>query len=165
MGFTSVVVEGILLIAAVIAASVFAVAFLTKMSEVKETFLYSMKASVARVKTKVVIAYATYDSSQGLFLVYAKNVGQYDVLPIDKIDVYFGSLGKASLYSYDYDGVFSAGEWSYVELSGKKANVWEIGETIEIKIYNATTIDPPYYVKIVLPYGESVEETFSEVPT
>ena len=165
MGFTSVVVEGILLIAAVVAASVFAAAFLTKMGEVREAFLYSMKASVAKVKTKIVITYATYDDTQGLFLVYAKNVGQYDVLPIDKIDVYFGSLGKAGLYSYDYDGVLSPGEWNYVELSGKRANVWEVGETVEIKIYNSTVVNPPYYVKIVLPYGESAEETFSEVPT
>lgn len=165
MGFTSVVVEGILLIAAVIAASVFAAAFLTKIGEVKETFLYSMKTSVARVKTRVVITYATYDNSQRLFLIYAKNVGQYDVLPIDKIDVYFGSLGKASLYNYDHDGVLSPGEWNYVELSGKRANVWEVGETVEIKIYNSTVVNPPYYVKIVLPYGESAEETFSEVPT
>ncbi len=165
MGFTSVVVEGILLIAAVVAASVFAAAFLTKMGEVKDVFVSTMKANVAKVKTKVAITYAAFNDTGGFFVVYAKNVGQYEVSPLNKIDVYFGSLGKAILYTYDFDGSFSPGEWSYVEFSGKKANVWEIGETIEIKIYNATTVDPPYYVKIVLPYGGSAEETFSEVPT
>ena len=165
MGFTSVVVEGILLISAVVAASVFAAAFLTKMGEVKDAFVYSTKANIARVKTKITVVYATYNDSEGFFVVYAKNVGQYEVSPISKIDVYFGSLGKAVLYSYDFDGIFSPGEWTYIEFTGKKVDIWEIGETIEIKVYNSTTIDPPYYVKIVLPYGESVEETFSEVPT
>ena len=165
MGFTSVVVEGILLITAVVAASVFAVAFLTKMGEVKDAFVYSMKANVAKVKTKIAVIYATYNNSGGFFVVYAKNVGQYDVSPIGKIDVYFGTVGKAVLYNYDLDGVFSHGEWTYTEFSSRKAGVWEVGETIEIKIYNSTVVNPPYYVKIVLPYGESAEETFSEVPT
>ncbi len=164
MGSTSVIVEGILLIAAVVAASVFATTFLTRIGEIKDSFAYSMKANVAKVKTKVVITYTTYNDSANYFVIYVKNVGQYTVSPISEMDIYFGTLGKASLYNYDKDGILSPGEWDYVEISGKKTGVWELGETIEIRVLNASTINPPYYVKIVLPCGVSAEEIFSKVP-
>jgi len=158
MGFSGVVVEGIILVAAVIAASVFATTFLGKVFEVKDIFVQLTKKNIERLKAKVVVVYATYDKDLGCFLVFAKNVGKVPIKPIDKIDVYFGTLGEAKPYTYSQTPTL--GQWSFVE-HGSENNIWELGETLELRIFNQTTIETPYYVKIILPQGGIAEETFS----
>lgn len=165
MGFSSIIVEGIILIAAVIASSILATAIVERTNMVNDAIKQSMKQQADSIKAKIVIVYATYDESIGLFIVYLKNVGKYPIRAIDKMDIYFGEYGKAELYVYDKDGALSPGEWSYMEISESKiSNVLEPGETIKILIYNSTVVNPPYYVKIFTPYGTWDEKEFLNAP-
>jgi len=166
MGHATVVVEAIVMISAVIAASVFASALVTKVGELRQAVAAAIRSQVERVEIDAVATYATYDPGQSCFLVYIKNVGRYSVpyAYLPKADVYFGSTGSAQLYSYDSDGNPAPGEWSFTEALGNGNDRWEPGETIVLRIYNSTAVDPPYYVKFVLPSGSSVEAVFSEVP-
>ncbi len=161
MGFSSLVVEGIMLIAVVIASAVFASGVVDRIIQVNEAIKISMKQQAESVMTKIAIVYAAYDENAGLFVVYAKNIGKYPVLAINKINVYFGEYGKAQLYTYDVDGVLSPGEWSYIEVDGEKTSIWEPGETIEILIYNTTTVSNLCYIRIVTPSGTFAEDEFS----
>ncbi len=163
MGFSSVVVEAIIMVSAVIAASVLASAIVNKVNVMNNVFQTVLKSKNEALLTKVVITYAAYDDSLGLFRVYATNIGSYAVTAMDKIDIYFGEYGHATLYTYDRDGVLTRGEWSYVEPEGNEPNVWEPGETIEFLIYNSTAVNMPYYVKIVLPTGSYADEVFTDI--
>jgi len=160
MGFSSVVVEGIILVAAVIAASVFAATFMGKVFEVKDALAQMAKRNVEHFKLKVVVVYATYNNELGCFLVFAKNVGKIPVKPIEEVSIFFGTLGKAEPYYYNPSPTY--GQWTYVEHSTVNG-IWELGETVEFRIYNQTNIETPYYVKLILPQGGFAEEMFSEV--
>lgn len=163
MGYSSVIVEAIFTIASIIAASVFATLLVGKMNEFHDIFALTVKSKIQNMKINIAITYAAYDDSQGFFLVYAKNIGKKTIVALPSADLYFGTLGSAKLYMYDGDGIFSPGEWRFEE-STNPDNYWSPGETIIFKIYNETSIDPPYYVKIVLPEGSYAEETFSIIP-
>jgi len=164
MGFSSVVVEGIILVAAVIASAVLATTIVEKVSIVNDAIRQSMKQQADSIMTRISIVYATYDTNIGLFVVYAKNIGKYPVIGLDKLSVYFGEYGKAELYIYDRDGALAPGEWNYVEVSGSEPGVWEPGETIKIFIYNSTVVNSPLYVKICTPSGSWAEEEFVLIP-
>ena len=159
MGFSSVIVEGIILIAAIIAASVFAATFMGKVFEVKDVFTQLAKKNVERLKAKAVIVYATYDKDLGCFLIFAKNVGKIPIKPINEINVYFGTLGEARPYTYS--DTPTSGQWSFIEY-GVENSIWELGETLELRVFNSTSVKNPYYVKIVLPQGGIAEEIFSQ---
>jgi len=159
MGFSSVIVEGIILVAAIIAASVFAATFMGKVFEVKDVFAQLAKKSVERLKAKAVIVYATYDKNLGCFLIFAKNVGKIPIKPINEINVYFGTLGEARPYTYS--DTPTSGQWSFIEY-GVENNIWELGETLELRVFNNTSVETPYYVKIILPQGGVAEEIFSQ---
>ncbi|MCD6301316.1 MAG: hypothetical protein J7L82_04520 [Staphylothermus sp.] len=164
MGFSSVVVEGIILVAAVIASAVVAATIVERVSVINDALRQSMKQQANSIMTRISIVYATYDTTVGLFVVYAKNIGKYPVIGLDKLNVYFGEYGKADLYVYDRDGVLVPGEWSYIEVSGSEPEVWEPGETIKIYIYNSTVVNSPFYVKIYTPSGSWTEEEFVFIP-
>jgi len=159
MGFSSVIVEGIILVAAIIAASVFAATFMGKVFEVKDVFTQLAKKNVERLKAKAVIVYATYDKDLGCFLIFAKNVGKIPIKPINEINVYFGTLGEARPYTYS--DTPTSGQWSFIEY-GVENNIWELGETLELRVFNSTSVKTPYYIKIVLPQGGIAEEIFSQ---
>jgi len=163
LGYSSVIVEAVFMIASVIAASVFATMLVGKMNEFHDIFALTVKSRIQSIKINIAITYATYDSSQGCFLIYAKNIGKKIIIALPSADLYFGTVGSAKLYTYDRDGLFSPGEWRFEELIDSD-NYWSPGETIVFKIYNETAIDPPYYVKIVLPEGTYTEESFSIIP-
>ena len=159
MGFSGVIVEGIILVAAVIAASVFAATFMGEVFKVRDLFTQLARKSAEQLKAKVVIVYATYDRDLECFLIFAKNVGKIPIKPINEINVYFGTLGEAKFYMYS--SIPASGRWSFVE-HGVKNNAWELGETLEFRVFNNTSVRTPYYVKIVLPQGGIAEEVFSQ---
>ena len=163
MGFSSVVVEAIIMMSAVIAASMLASVIVSKVNVINDAFQTVMREKNRAMLTRIAITYATYDDTSGLFIVYATNIGSYAVSAMDKINIYFGEYGHAAFYTYDRDGILSPGEWSYIEPEGEKPNVWEPGETIEFIIYNSTAVNMPYYVKIVLPSGSQTDEIFTDI--
>ena len=163
MGSSSVVVEGILMIAAIVAASVFASSFVVKLAEFKESFNSVVRSYSDKVKTNIVIIYATYLNSTGSFTVYARNIGKTSVF-IKSMSIYFGNTTELDLYTYDYDGVPASGEWDYTVANAPDNGLWEPGETLIIHIYNITALTPPYIVKLVLPNGYVAQETFASLP-
>ncbi len=160
MAATSVVVEGILMIAAIITASIFASTFFVKLMEMRDVMSGMARGYSERLKTSIMIIYATYFKDQGYFVVYAKNIGKSSIF-IKRMNIYFGNTTKMDLYLYNYDGIVEKGEWDYVEVDGVSDGLWNPGETLTIYIYNMTSIEPPYTVKIVAPNGYKTEETFA----
>ncbi len=160
MASASVVVEAILMIAAIITASIFASSFFTKLLELKDAMNSMVSQYRNRLKTELMIIYATYLKDRGYFAIYAMNIGKSTIY-IERISIYFGNSTLMNLYMYDYDAVLEPGEWFYEEVSDHRDRLWEPGETIVIYLLNQTTITPPYIVKLVLPNGYSVNEVFA----
>lgn len=163
MGSSSVVVESILMIAAIVAASVFASSFVVKLAEFKDSFNSVVRSYSDKVKTDIMIVYATYLNSTESFVVYARNIGKTSIF-IKSMSVYFGNTTELDLYTYDYDGEPALGEWDYTIANAPDNGLWEPGETLIIYIYNVTTLTPPYIVKLVLPNGYVAQETFAPLP-
>jgi len=151
------------MIAAIVAASIFASSFVVKLAEFKDSFNSVMRSYSDKVKTNIMIIYATYLNSTGSFVVYARNIGETSVF-IKSISVYFGNTTELDLYTYDYDGVPAPGEWDYSTVNSPDNGLWEPGETLVFYIYNVTTLTPPYVVKLVLPNGYVAQETFAPLP-
>ncbi len=162
---TAVVVEGILMIAAVVAASVFASMLATRLFEIRDTANEMLQALNDRAKTSIMIIYATYvkTSTTGYFVVYAMNTGKTGIV-IPKLEIYLGNYTRLDPYTYAYDGTVSPGEWTYDEVYGNGDGIWSPGEAIAIYIYNTTAIMPPYVVKIVTQNGVVSQEVFTQLP-
>jgi len=158
MGFATVAAEAILLVAVIVCASIFASTITAKMIEMKQSVDVKTKDVVETAKTEVVIAYITYDDSEGCFKVYIKNVGKVPVYDVRKFTIVFGEYGKATLHEYSSPAI--PGTWNYTEYDTAN-NILDVQEIISINIFNSTTLTNPCYVKIVLPNGMSVEEVFT----
>jgi len=162
MSGVSVVVEGIIMIAAIVTVSIFASTFLTKIIEMGDVMNNIAKDYKERLRTDLMIIYATYMNSTNDFIVYARNIGKSTIF-IKELGIYFGNSTRLDMYMYDYDGIPEPGEWYFTEADGTNDGLWNPGETLIIHICNVTTIEPPYIVKIVTPSGYSVEETFAPI--
>ena len=155
----SVIVEGILMIAAIVTASIFASTFLTKLLEIRDAVNVMAHQYSSRIKTELTIIYTTYLSNRECFAIYSMNIGK-SVIYIKRLSIYFGNSTLMNLYTYDFDGTPNPGEWYYEELGNNVDDLWEPGETIVIYVVNQTSVKPPYVVKLALPNGYSISEAF-----
>jgi len=162
MSSASVIIEGIIMIAAIITASIFASSFLVKIMEMSDVMNSIAKGYKEKLRTHLMIIYATYLNTSNSFVVYARNIGESSIF-IKRLSIYFGNNVKLDLYVYDYDGSPEPGEWYYDEVDGVSDGIWNPGETLAIYICNVTSIKPPYIVKIVTPSGYKIEETFAPI--
>ncbi len=112
---------------------------------------------------KFTYVYATFNESDSSFIIYLKNTGEYPIYSLDKFTVVFGSVGSALYYPYNEFASTNSSSWRYVEL-GNKNGVWDPGETLEIIVYNSTTINPPFFFKLTTANGNSVQVEFSLTP-
>ena len=153
---STVISTAIIVIAGVLMASIFAIAVISQVGAIDSTFKSLSRNALDKMKTSIDIVYLTVNDTY--FVVYVKNTGQRSISinELYSTDIYFGNGTKVKLYTYGTSGL---NIWNYTETISD--NTWGTGETLIIRIYNSTSIEGPYYIKIVLPNGVSDEDTFT----
>ena len=158
MGESTTITHALLTIVAISIAASFALIVISRASLLSSTISQMVYSKSQEMRIQITVTYM-YNNSSTEYIVFAKNTGTSSLTGFSLIDVYFGTFGEElKLYTYNQSG--GAGHWNVTEY-GSTQGVWEKGETIEIHIYTSQPVDPPYYVKIVLPFGSGAEEVFT----
>jgi len=151
LGFSTTITHAILVVAALTAASILSTAIIIKFNFITSTISQVVQSQANSLLTDITIIDVFYNSTGGYFIIYAKNTGNLEIArdSISKTDVYLGRYGDAlDLYIYNASG--GPGYWNYSKADPSSTS-WLVGETITIKVYNRTTVQSPYHVKICLP--------------
>ncbi len=153
MGASTTIAHALLTIAAITIAAAFAFTMIAKTSSLTSSISQFIFSQSQNLRTSISIIEVHYDSSLACFVVYVKNTGEvdYPVTILNNTDVYLGTYGS-SLTLYIYNASGGAGYWNYTQ-KGVIDNTWSAGETIEIHVYNQTSVEAPYHVRVVLPNG------------
>ncbi len=163
LGVAGPLSEALLIVVGIVLALLLASTIFSKIS-VFQSKVDVLSSQLSRAMSeKFSYVYATYNESDSSFVIYLKNTGDYPIYAIDEFTVVFGSVGSALFYPYNASASTNSSSWKYVEL-GNKNNIWDPGETLEIIIYNSTTINPPYFFKVTTANGNSVQVEFSLTP-
>ncbi|MEM0090360.1 MAG: hypothetical protein QXF84_03320 [Nitrososphaerota archaeon] len=158
---TSFISEAIIMIAAIVATSVFATTFMSGLYAVSDANKFAISRMEHELKTEVKIIFAA-PVSETVIKVWLKNVGQSDI-PSELIglsELFFGS--KTSFQHIPYGGV-SLPRWYYefvndVDDDGR----WDPSETIEITIewpYSLQKGD--YFIRFAIYTGKYTDFMFS----
>ncbi len=153
MGASTTIAHALLTIAAITLAAAFAFTMIAKTSSLTSSISQFIFSQSQNLRTSITLIEVHYDDSLSCFVIYVKNTGEvdYPLSVLNNTDIYIGTYGSSlSLYTYDLSG--STGHWNYTQ-KGEENSAWDAGETIEIHLYNSTSIEPPYYVRITLPNG------------
>ncbi len=158
MGESTTITHALLTIVAISIAASFALVVMSRTSLLSSTISQMVYSKSQEMRIQITVTYM-YNNSSTEYIVFAKNIGSSSLTGFDLVDIYFGTFGgELKLYTYNQSG--GAGHWNATEY-GSTPGVWEKGETIEIHIYTSQPVDPPYHVKIVLPFGTGAEEVFT----
>ncbi len=155
--------EALLVIVGVVLALLLASTVFSKIS-LFQSKIDVLSSELSRAMSeKFSYVYATFNETDSSFIIYLKNTGAYPIYGIEEFTVVFGSVGSALYYPYSASATTNSSSWKYIEL-GNRNNVWDPGETLEIIIYNSTTLDPPFFFKLTTANGNSVQVEFSLTP-
>lgn len=139
---SSIVSEGIVLIAVVVAAAMLSQVFLTTMTGIEQSSVTMSERLGDKMKTSIKIISAV-NSSSTTAKVWVKNTGT-NIIPsavIEQSDVIFGRFGAYGYVDFSEAGV----GWDFALLNSDDTN-WQNGETIEITITAAAAfIKGDYY--------------------
>lgn len=146
----SVVSDGIILVAVVIAAATISQVFLSSIGGLQQGSIGMSEKLSDKMETEVAILMAV-NTSDTIAKVWIKNVGT-SIMPaaiIKEGDVLFGEYGNFSYLAYSESG---AG-WKFSILGGSDNN-WQSSETIEITITSASAFAKgDYYFSYVTHNG------------
>ncbi len=151
----------ILVIAGIIMASMLSVALLSQIGIINNAIMMSSREARDRISTSIDIVHVTLNTTGSIkyIVVFIKNIGKRDlnVNEIMKTDVYVYDTSRLRLYTYNQVGY--PNHWNFTEVYVD--NVWSIGETLIIKIYNTSSYSTPFTIRIVLPNGVQSEYVYS----
>ena len=154
----SIVSEGIVLVAVVIAAATISQVFLSSIGGLQQGSIAMSEKLSDKMETEITILKAV-NTSETTVKVWIKNVGS-NIIPVAYIqqgDVLFGEYGDFGYLEYSESG---AG-WSFSILSGSDNN-WQSSETIEILVTSATAFtDGDYYFSFTTHNGVNDEIIFT----
>jgi len=155
---SSIVSEGIVLIAVVVAAAMLSQVFLTTMTGIEQSSITMSKRLGDKMETSVKVLSAVNSSSTSV-KVWVKNTGT-NIIPssvIERSDVLFGTYGN-----YDYVDYSEAGVgWDFTLLNSDDTN-WQNGETVEITITTSAALAKgDYYFSFNTFNGVSDDHYFS----
>jgi archaellum component FlaG (FlaF/FlaG flagellin family) len=159
MGY-SVISEGLVLIAAVIAATSMAMAVISNLQQLQELQSSIVRDLRDRAATKLAVVAVIESPSQPgqVFRVYLKNVGlrELTLAELQGMTVMIVSSSWTGVLRYSADG--SPGTWS---IEGSVRAVLR-GETLAIRLQLPTSLGRGEHVlRLVLPNGSLFEEVFS----
>jgi flagellar protein FlaG len=112
-----------------------------------------------RLSSQVEIVHATGESGETVADVWIKNVGATIIVPLDKIDVFFGPEGEFTRIPYG-GASCSAPCWEYTLENDTE---WKPTATLHITINlsDALATDTVYYAKVVTPNGSTDAKFFT----
>ena len=155
---SSVVSEGIVLVAVVIAAATISQVFLSSIGGLQQGSVAMSEKLSDKMETEIAILKAVNTSSTTV-KVWIKNVGS-SIMPLDSVkigDVLFGEYGNFDYLTYSESG---AG-WDYTVLGSTDSN-WNPSETIEITVTTASALAKgDYYFSYTTHNGVNEELYFS----
>ncbi len=157
MGASTTIAHALLTIAAIAVAATFAFTMIAKTTTLNSGISQMLFSQSQNLRMDITIIDFYYDTTNNYFTIYAKNTGYIDInlSLLNDTDIYLGEYGsELDLYTYNQTG--GAGHWNYTQ-TDNDSSVWSTGETLVIHLFNQTSIDTPYYLKMVLPNGESDE--------
>ena len=155
MGESTTIAHALLTIVAIMLATTFGVAMLGRLGYIQSAIADFFKVKTDMLRTSMRIISGFYNETEGLYVIYIKNVGTVDIMlsGMNQTDVYMGPYGgEAKLYTY---GNGTSGTWTATDVNGD--SVWSAGETLIIKVNTGGALGSSVYVKIVLPSGASDE--------
>lgn len=156
----------LIVIGMVMAVTMFNVAF-PAVQESSSAMANMASRADDRLRTQAVIIQAVGEldsdgwwqdnNNNGYFdmFVWLKNVGSVSITPMERVDVFFGPEGN--FVRIPGDGAANGGfpNWSY---DFENATEWAPSATLKISIHYDSPLDSGrYFVKVVLPNGESAE--------
>jgi archaellin len=151
----------IIVIAGVILAAMVSVALLSQMSLLDSSMRLAMKSAQNKLETSISIVLVSLNTSPTgkYFVVFVKNTGSRAISSSElaETDVYLSDSQHTALTTYNNNG--GSGRWNFTEAAPN--GVWDVGETITIKVYNSTSFSIPTTVVIALPNGVRAEYTYT----
>lgn len=151
---STVIVEGLLIIAGIVAASVLAGAVINKIGAFDSSFTMSTNTQKTIILTKIKILYATNSSSTQADS-WIKNIGSYPITNPTTTDVFFGKVGQVQRIPYDSA---TTPTWNF----SKPIDTWDKQETVEIEIFNDSAFSSgTYAITVSTPNGVEDEHVFS----
>lgn len=158
MNVSSVVSEGIILVAVVMAASLLSATFMSGISDIQSSTVTSTKDIGEAIKTHIKIIHAV-NSSQTQVIIWIKNVGSTSIHPnqIEVSDLYFGEVGNFAHYDYESSGV----GWNYSILDSATGK-WSPQDTLEITVTLESALsNGDYFVSFSTHNGVKDDDYFS----
>ncbi len=155
---SSIISEGLVLIAAVIAATSMAMAVISNLNQLQELQTSVVRDLRDRAMTNLAVVAVLYEPSGPELRVYLKNVGTRALTPSDiqGMTVMLVSSSWSGALRYSADG--SPGTWS---VSGSLKTVLR-GDTFLIRLHLPTSLGRGEHVlRLVLPNGSVFEDVFS----
>jgi len=152
----------ILVIAGVLIASLLTVALLSQVSIINNVIAMTSREVRERISTSIDVIYValnTTNNGDRYIVVFVKNIGGRGIAldEVKKVDVYVYDSNNFQLYTFDELG--RPGHWNFTEVWAD--NVWSIGETLIIYVYNTTSYLIPFNVRITLPNSVQSEYMYS----
>jgi len=156
-----VIVEAILLITAVIAASAFSTTIYSMLNDISQLQQENVKKIKKEVEFDAKIIFVSAKEGDNKIKVWIKNTGREE-LPHELIklsDIYLKTPNKLITIPYGGDSP----SWTYTIINDMNKNArWSVGETIEITITLDFNLDSgDYFVKFVAYTGRSKTYFFS----
>lgn len=151
---STVVVEGLLIVAGIVAASILAGAVISKIGVFDSTFTVSSNNQKNILLTKIKVIYAT-NSETDKADIWVKNIGAAPITNPETTDVFFGEIGQVQRIPYD---AATTPTWNFTE----PINSWNKQETVEIEIFNDVNFaSNTYSITIITPNGVEDEHVFA----
>ena len=138
---SSIVSEGVVLVAVVIAAAALSQVFLTSMAGLEHGTLSMTDRLSDKMKTSIDVISAVNTSSTTV-KVWVKNTGT-SIIPstvVEMSDIIFGRIGEYSHFQYAESGP----GWAFMLLNSDDTN-WQDSETIEITITTSSDLEKGDY--------------------
>ncbi len=150
----------IIVIAGIILASMVSAMLLSQISVIDSSMRLIIKSAQNKISTQISIVLVSINTSTTkYFVIYAKNTGSRAISQqeLAQSDVYLQDSAKTILLLYSSSG--GLGKWNYTE--SVQNGIWDVGETITIKAFNATSLSIPTRIVFVLPNGVSAEYQYT----
>jgi archaellum component FlaG (FlaF/FlaG flagellin family) len=150
----------IIVIAGVILASIVSVTLLTQVNIVSSSMKIAIRNTEDRLRTQVSITFVSVNTSTTkYFILFVKNTGSrsISIQELTQSDIYLQDSSNVEMLVYSNNA--ELGKWSFIETT--LDNVWSVGETVIVKVYNKTSFSIPTKIVMVLPNGVSSEYIFT----
>jgi len=100
-----------------------------------------------------------FNRSEECIFIVLENCGKKPIEALDRIRIVYGCAGK--VFSPAYSQIPSFGCWSFREMVYSNGR-WEVGEPLILRIYNSSSLQPPYFVELHLDNGLTYSFKFGD---